>query len=92
MSSSIEANELAGQKPQHDVAITVNERPVIVHGPKTDGLAIKLAAMAAGLPITTEFVLSQEKPNGDTDIIGDTDELTVNKNSRFVLLHADDNS
>lgn len=92
MSTTLEADNTGAKHGRHEVTISVNEKPVSVLGPKTSGLAIKKAAVAAQLPVTIEFVLSKEKPNGDTDVIGDSDELTVSKNSRFVLLHPDDNS
>jgi len=42
--------------------------------------------------IQLSFVLSEELPNRKTKIIGDNDEVTVNKNSKFVAVAPDDNS
>ena len=77
---------------EHDVAITVNEKPVTVTGPKATGLEIKQAAIAQGVQIGLDFQLSEELPNGRTRIVGDADTVTVNKNSRFDAVAGDDNS
>lgn len=72
--------------------ILVNERPVNVDGPRITGLAIKQAAIAQGVPIQLDFVLSEELPNGRSRVVGDNDTVTVNKNSRFLAIPNDDNS
>lgn len=77
---------------EHLVTITVNEKPVEITGPKATGLDIKQAAIAQGVNIQVSFVLSEELPNRKTRIVGDNDEVTVNKNSRFVAVAPDDNS
>lgn len=76
----------------HEVVITVNEKPVTVLGPKATGLEIKQAAIAQGLSVQLDFVLSEELPNGRTRPVRDDDEVRVNKNSRFVAIPNDDNS
>lgn len=76
----------------HTVTITVNERPVPIEGPRVTGLQIKEAAIAAGLPITLDFMLTEELANGRSKVVGDSDEVTVNKNSRFDAVAGDDNS
>ena len=76
----------------HLVEITVNERIVQVDGPRITGLEIKRAAITQGVPIQLDFVLSEEFPNGRSQIIGDSDLVTVNKNSRFLAVPNDDNS
>ena len=49
-------------------------------------------AIAVGLPITTEFLLTEELANGRSRVVGDQDTVTVNKNSRFDAVAGDDNS
>ena len=56
------------------------------------GLEIKQAAIAQGVPIQLDFVLSEELPNGRTHVVRDHDVVTVNKHSRFVAIPNDDNS
>ena len=77
---------------EHLVTITVNEKPVEIAGPKATGLEIKQAAIAQGVNIQLSFVLSEELANRKTKIVGDNDEVTVNKNSKFVAVAPDDNS
>jgi hypothetical protein len=88
--------ELEGMKTTHPnphlVTISVNERPVVIAGPRVTGLQIKQAAIEQGVPIQLSFVLSEEKPNHRTEIIGDTDVVTVTKESRFLAIPHDDNS
>lgn len=74
------------------VTVTVNETPVVVSGPKASGLQIKEAAIAAGVQIDLAFVLQEELANRRTRIVADHDEVTVNKNSRFLAVAPDDNS
>jgi hypothetical protein len=77
---------------EHLVEIHVNNRAVEVLGPKTTGAAIKAAAINAGLPIKPDFVLIEERPNGDGETIGDDDPVTVNPQSKFIAVAPDDNS
>lgn len=77
---------------QHLVQIHVNNRLVDVLGPRTTGAAIKAAAIKAGLSIEPDFVLIEERPNGDDKTIGDNDPITVNQHSKFTAVAPDDNS
>jgi hypothetical protein len=76
----------------HLITITVNEKPVRIHAPKATGLEIKQAAIADGVQIELSFQLSEELPGNRTRIIGDTDEVQLNKHSRFTAVADDDNS
>lgn len=92
MSAPITTASDRGRPSPHTVTVLVNEKPVEVPAPKATGLEIKQAAVNAGLPVQTDFVLSEEEHNGTTRIVGDEDEVTVNKNSRFLAIAPDDNS
>lgn len=92
MSAPITTAADRGRPSPHTVTVHVNEKPVEVPAPKATGLEIKQAAMNAGLPVQLDFVLSEEEQNGTTRIVGDGDEVTVNKNSRFLAIAPDDNS
>ena len=74
------------------VTISVNSQPVEVPRPRITGLEIKQAAIAQGVKIELSFQLLEERPNGETQVVGDNDTVTVNKNSRFVAIAPDDNS
>ena len=73
------------------VQIRVNEMPVTVPREVT-GLQIKQAAIAAGVPIQLDFVLSLELGHGKTKIVTDTESVTVHQGSEFVAVAPDDNS
>src|SRR3954454_7128866 len=92
MSSPVASSKEQEKDHKHTVVVHVNERPVEVPAPKATGLEIKKAAIAAGLPVQLDFILSEERRNGDAKIIGDKDEVTVNKESKFLLVPPDDNS
>lgn len=72
--------------------IIVNENPVPITGHRHTGLEIKQAAIAAGLSVDLDFVLSEEKGPGKHDIVGDGQEVTLTKKSRFELIPNDDHS
>jgi multiubiquitin len=76
----------------HEVQITVNERPVLVPRHKVTGLEIKQAAINQHVPIELDFVLSEELPDHRSRIIGDGDEVIVDRKSKFNAVAPDDNS
>lgn len=90
MTSTVEQEH--GQEQGHQVVITVNNKPVTVMRPKITGLQIKEAAIAQGLQIELDFLVSEELPSGETQIVGDSDVVTVNKHSKFTAVAGDDNS
>lgn len=79
-------------KGGHQVTIHVNKQPVTVDGPRLTGLQIKEAAIAQGVAIGLDFVLSKINPNGRPEIVGNADIVTVNKNSMFTATDDDDDS
>lgn len=76
----------------HLTEILVNEHKVMIAGPKATGLAIKQAAIDAGVRIQLDFVLSEEHPNGRSTPVPDDVEVTVHPGARFTALPHDDNS
>ncbi|MFF5039902.1 MULTISPECIES: multiubiquitin domain-containing protein [Streptomyces] len=92
MSSTVEQADPQTPGKGHAATITVNNKTVEVIGPRVTGLQIKEAAIAQGVQIELDFQLSQELPSGETRIVGDTDVVTVNKNSVFTAVAGDDNS
>jgi hypothetical protein len=74
------------------VEIFVNEKPVKIERGEHTGLEIKQAAIAQGVHIQLDFVLSLEKRQGETQIIGDTDPVKVKKGQKYVAIADDDNS
>jgi hypothetical protein len=88
----MDAEAQSAESAAQEVRITVNERPVVVPRHRVTGLEIKEAAIAQGVPIALDFVLSEELPGGRTRIVGDKDEVTVNDHSKFLAVAPDDNS
>lgn len=75
-----------------DVVIEVNGRDVVMPDKAATGLQIKQAAIAQGVTIQENFVLQEELANGTSKVIGDNDEVKLNKNSSFTAIAPDDNS
>jgi hypothetical protein len=75
-----------------DVTVLVNEKPVALDGKKQTGLSIKEAAIAQGIPIQLDFILSIELGGGKTKLIGDDDRIEVHPHDRFLAIPNDDNS
>jgi hypothetical protein len=92
MSSTVDQANTQAAGIGHTVTVTVNNKAVEIIGPQVTGLQIKEAAIAQGVHIDLDFLLSQELPSGETRIVGDTDVVTVNKNSVFTAVAGDDNS
>lgn len=50
------------------------------------------AAIAQGVQIQPDFVLSIERGGGKTELIGDDQSIRVHKGERFLAIPNDDNS
>ena len=74
------------------VAITVNDKPVVLEGSKQTGKSIKKAAIEQGVNIKEDFVLSIERGGGKTAVIGDDEFIQVSPGDQFVAIDNDDNS
>ncbi len=84
---------MPAEHPEHHaVEITVNNKPVMIDGPRVTGLQIKEAAIAQGVSIQVSFQLSEELGNRQRRVVGDGDVVTVHKGSRFFAVAGDDNS
>jgi hypothetical protein len=89
---SVNDQKGAATPPEHQTTITVNNKPVVVMGPRLKGREIKQAAIDQGVDIKLGFILSQVEPGARPKIVGDDDIATVNKNSVFVANDDDDDS
>lgn len=74
------------------VTVTVNDQPVVLEDRHQTGAEIKAAAMAAGVPIQHDFVLSEVRPNGKQRIIADDEKVNVKDGDAFWAIPGDDNS
>lgn len=75
-----------------DVTVLVNGRPVVLTKHRVTGLEIKQAAIAQGVEIELDFILVEERRNGDDRTVGNDDTITVTKKSEFTANAGDDNS
>ena len=81
----------AAAKPK-TATIKVNDSPVVLSDRQTTGAGIKAAAIAAGVPIQPDFVLSEVLPNGKQKIVPDDKPITVKDGDEFWAIPGDDNS
>lgn len=72
--------------------IAVNNKPVPIIGHHHTGLQIKQAAIAAGVKIQLDFVLSEELSHDRSRIVGDEQRIKVEAGSRFEAIPNDDHS
>lgn len=81
-----------GQDKTKDFTVEINSKPVVLTKKVMTGAEIKAAAIAQGVQIQPDFVLQLERPNGEFDTIGDTDEVHIRKGLSFTAISNDDNS
>jgi CTP synthase (UTP-ammonia lyase) len=79
-------------KKDDQVRITVNGNFVVLSDKHTTGEAIKQAAIAAGIGVQLDFVLSEVLPNGEQKIIPNDKHVTVKDGDEFWAIPGDDNS
>jgi hypothetical protein len=81
-----------GKGHQGPVEVVVNEKAVVLDNDDQTGLSIKQAAIAQGVAIQLDFVLSIERGQGKTELVGDNQHIKVHKHERFLAIPNDDNS
>ena len=78
--------------PRREIRVTINRQwSVIVHGNRQTGLSIKEAAIAQGVPIQMDFLLSR-KHGPKFQPVGDDEHIRVHDSDEFRALDGDDNS
>jgi hypothetical protein len=87
-------NPVPGGGGDHGEKITVlvNEKRVVFEEERQTGMSIKQIAIAQGVPIQLDFVLSIERGGGKTELIGDDQEVKLHDGDRFLAIPNDDNS
>ena len=75
-----------------EIRISVNDQPVVLRRHNVTGLEIKEAAIAVGVPIQLDFVLSEVLSNGEQRIIPDDRHLAIKTGDQFWAIPGDDNS
>ncbi len=84
--------EIEEIKQDEPFSIKVNNKNVPVIGHHHTGLEIKGAAIAAGVRIQLDFVLSLEEANNRFVIIGDDQRIHVEQGNHFEAVPNDDHS
>lgn len=74
------------------VTVLVNEQSVWLTDQSQTGESIKAAAIAAGVPIQADFVLSEVLPNGKEKVVPDDKHIEVKHLDEFWGIPGDDNS
>ena len=74
-----------------DITITINRQPVVLHGRRHTGQEIKDAAIAQGVAIGADFLLSR-KTDKKYKPVGDDEQIRVEPGDEFRALDGDDNS
>ncbi len=87
-----DATEVVAKTDADEARVTVNGQFVVLTSRKVTGLQVKEAAIAAGVPIQLDFVLSEVRPSGEQKIIPDDREITVKSGDEFWAIPGDDNS
>ncbi|MBO0982679.1 multiubiquitin domain-containing protein [Rathayibacter sp. SD072] len=80
-----------GPLPMRDVRVLVNNLPVILRGARHTGASIKAAAIAHGVPIQPDFLLSI-KDGQKYRTVSDDKHVRVHAGDEFRALDGDDNS
>lgn len=88
--TNVTSNE--GNAEDKVINIKINDNHIDINGPRTTGLKIKQAAISQGVDIELDFSLSVLRGPSQSDVVGDSDPVTVNKNSEFIATAHDDNS
>lgn len=74
------------------ITVLVNEKRVVFDNERQTGMSIKQAAIAQGVTIQPDFVLSIERGGGKTELIGDDEAIKLRDGDRFLAIPNDDNS
>ncbi len=76
-----------------EVTVTVNTKAVVLPKHRVTGLEIKEAAIAQGVQIELDFILTLEAHDGKpAETIADDKTITVTKHSEFIANDGDDDS
>lgn len=81
-----------GKEKPIEITVTVNNQPVTFDRRRATGLEIKDTAIAQGVNIQRNFVLYQLHGQGKPKPVGDTEEVSLNRNDAFRAVTPDDNS
>ena len=92
MSEPIVASATEADAREYRVRVHVNGQEVVLGESEATGAEIKAAAIAAGVPIQPDFVLSEVLPSGKQKIIPDDKKIHLKDGDEFWAIPGDDNS
>lgn len=92
MSETTQHEKEENRKPDGTVRVTVNDDAVLLDDRKQTGAQIKSSAIAAGVPIELDFVLSEILPSGKQKVVPDDKAINVKDGDAFWAIPGDDNS
>ena len=74
------------------IQVLVNGQKVLLDESEATGAEIKAAAIADGVPILPDFVLSEVLPSGKQKIVPDDKKIHLKDSDEFWAIPGDDNS
>jgi hypothetical protein len=90
---SVAPDDAAAEQRRQTVAVTVNNKAVTLPRHRVTGLEIKEAAIAQGVEIKLDFILTLEAHDGESARTIDDDKVvTVTRESVFTANDGDDDS
>jgi hypothetical protein len=90
---SLTTDNAAAEQGRETVTVTVNNKPVTLPRHRATGLEIKEAAIAQGVAIELDFILTLEARDGEpARTIDDDETVTVTRESVFLANDGDDDS
>lgn len=89
--TTTETYQRSGDRSHHVLAVTVNRRRVALRDHEQTGASIKQAAIAQGVPIQLDFLLSR-KHGRKFRPIADDELIHVDSQDEFRAVDGDDNS
>jgi hypothetical protein len=89
----VTATSVASEQEHGTVGVTVNTKPVTLASHRVTGLEIKQSAIAQGVEIELDFLLTLEAHRGHpARVIADDETITVTNHSVFTANDGDDDS
>jgi hypothetical protein len=90
---SLTSDDVAAEKRRETVTVTVNNKHVALPRHRVSGLEVKEAAIARGVEIQLDFILTLEAHDGKpAKTIDDSEFVTVTRESVFTANDGDDDS
>jgi hypothetical protein len=91
--TAVQSSEASDRDEHGSVTVKVNRKPVVLRSHRVTGLEVKKAAIAQGVQIQEDFLLTLEaSPGHPAETIDNDQTITVNDRSEFTANDVDDDS